>query len=89
MPYCTPDLYRRVSPAMLSAVFVAALAGAGLPVFAQTSAAAGGFTIEQVTSYPYPSELTVGLTGSRLAWVFNEKGVRNVYAAEGPDFQPR
>src|SRR5436190_20180578 len=87
MSHCRSAAHSRTSRAILTIVSVAVLAGAAWPVLAQTPA--GGFTIEQITSYPYPSELTAGPTGSRLAWVFDERGVRNIYAAEGPDFQPR
>jgi len=69
-------------------VAFAAVLGAIGPAMAQTPAAAG-FTIAQVTSYPYPTELTTAPTGSRVAWVFNERGVRNVYVAEGSGFQAR
>ncbi len=37
-------------------------------------------------SPPFPMELVVASLGSRVAWVFNSKGVRNVWVAEGPDF---
>jgi len=47
------------------------------------------FTVEQIKSYPFPNELTAAATGSRIAWAFNERGLRNVWVAEGPDFQPR
>ncbi|WP_222597037.1 S9 family peptidase [Chitinophaga pinensis] len=47
------------------------------------------FTIEAVTSYPCPSELTSASTGTGIAWAFNEQGKRNVYVAAGPDFSPR
>src|SRR5262245_63522491 len=49
----------------------------------------GPFTLEQVRSYPYPSELAASPAGSRIAWVFNEQGIRNVWTAEGPDFKAR
>ena len=42
-----------------------------------------------MTGYPYPTELVASPSGSRIAWVFNEKGVRNVWAAEGPGFAAR
>ncbi len=40
------------------------------------------FTIEQITSYPFPNELTASSSGSRIAWAFNERGQRNVWVAE-------
>ena len=47
------------------------------------------FTIEQIKSYPFPNELTAAATGERIAWAFNERGARNVWVAEGPDFKAR
>ena len=49
----------------------------------------GSFTIEQVKGYPFPNELNVSATGARIAWAFNERGSRNVWVAEGPDFKAR
>ena len=37
-------------------------------------------------SSPFPSELVAAAHGSRVAWVFDAKGVRNVWVADGPDF---
>ena len=34
-------------------------------------AAAKSFTVEQIKSYPFPTELTAASTGSRIAWAFN------------------
>src|SRR5688572_11378603 len=47
------------------------------------------FSLEQIKSYPFPNELTAASTGSRIAWAFNERGLRNIWVAEGPDFKPR
>jgi len=44
------------------------------------------FTLEQVISSPFPSELVAAAHGSRVAWVFNTRGVRNIWVADGPDF---
>lgn len=55
----------------------------GLNIFAQN------FTIEQIKGYPFPTEMAASAKSSRIAWVFNERGVRNVYVAEAPDFSPR
>ena len=49
----------------------------------------GSFSMEQILGYPYPLELTASPTGSRIAWVFNERGVRNIWVAEGPGFRAR
>ncbi|HEV8366542.1 MAG TPA: prolyl oligopeptidase family serine peptidase [Pyrinomonadaceae bacterium] len=47
------------------------------------------FTMEQIKSYPFPNELAASATGSRISWAFNERGLRNVWVAEGPDFKTR
>lgn len=55
----------------------------GLSNFAQK------YTLEQIRSYPFPTELTSSANTSRIAWVFNERGVRNIYIADSPEFTPR
>ncbi len=47
------------------------------------------FSMEQVLSFPFPSDMTVSATGARVAWTINLNGLRNIYVAEGPDFRPR
>lgn len=47
------------------------------------------FTLEQVMSAPFPNSLAVAEHSGRIAWVFNAKGVRNVWIADGPDFKAR
>jgi dipeptidyl aminopeptidase/acylaminoacyl peptidase len=49
---------------------------------------AQSFTLEQVGKFSFPSELTSSPVGERIAWAMYEQGKRNVYFAEGPDFQP-
>jgi dipeptidyl aminopeptidase/acylaminoacyl peptidase len=44
-------------------------------------------TIENLLSVPFPTELKSSANGKKLAWVFNDKGVRNVFIAEAPDFK--
>ena len=51
--------------------------------------APAAFTLEQVRSYPYPSELVAAPTGAAIAWVLNERGLRNVWEARAPDWSPR
>src|SRR5206468_12477406 len=51
--------------------------------------AATTLTPEQLLSYPFPDELIASPAGSTIAWTFNERGVRNIYAADGPEFKAR
>jgi len=44
------------------------------------------FTLEQVMSFSFPSELVAASHFDRVAWVFDAKGVRNIWVADGPDF---
>jgi dipeptidyl aminopeptidase/acylaminoacyl peptidase len=65
-----------------------------LTIFASATAVVpqrvtSSFTVEQIKSYPFPNELTAAATGSRIAWAFHERGLRNIWVAEGPDFQRR
>ncbi len=53
------------------------------------SGAEAQFTLEQVFSAPFPTSLTASPDGDRVAWVFDEQGARNVWAAAAPDFQGR
>jgi Tol biopolymer transport system component len=50
---------------------------------------AEGFTLEQVLSAPFPYGLTSASHAPRVAWVFDNKGERNVWVADAPKFVPR
>src|SRR5258707_880900 len=50
---------------------------------------ARGFSLEQILSAPFPDNLVAAPKGSAVAWTFNERGARNVFVAEGPDFAAR
>src|SRR5205823_4055282 len=52
-------------------------------------AAPASLTPEQLLSYPFPDEVTASPVGATVAWIFNERGVRNIYAADAPDFKAR
>jgi dipeptidyl aminopeptidase/acylaminoacyl peptidase len=47
------------------------------------------FTIEQVLSAPFPYGLTSALHAPRVAWVFDNKGDRNIWVADALEFNPR
>ncbi|MEI9894195.1 MAG: prolyl oligopeptidase family serine peptidase [Chthoniobacter sp.] len=46
------------------------------------------FTLPQILSAPLTEGLAAG-PGSQVAWIFNDRGRRNVWLAKGPDFTPR
>jgi dipeptidyl aminopeptidase/acylaminoacyl peptidase len=50
---------------------------------------AEAFTIEQVLSAPFPLGLTTAAHAPRVAWIFDNKGERNIWVADPPDFVPR
>jgi dipeptidyl aminopeptidase/acylaminoacyl peptidase len=68
------------------------LAGIVLALSASFSPAAGspssGFSIEDVLSAPFPSDLVSSPSGA-VAWVFSASGVRNVWVAEPPSWTAR
>jgi Tol biopolymer transport system component len=68
---------------------VLALVAATALVRGQTQAPSGGFTLERVLDYPFPDNLVASPKGSTIGWTFNERGARNIYAADGPAFQAR
>ncbi len=51
--------------------------------------AAGGFSIVQLLSYPYPSSLVASADGGTIAWVLNQRGIRNIFVAAAPGYEPR
>src|ERR1700745_1455695 len=55
-----------------------------VPAHAQQS-----FTLEQIMSAPFPTNLTAAKSAPRVAWVLYEQGKRNIYVAEAPEFKAR
>ena len=77
---------------------VVKLAGRRLRTFALllfvivgVAVARGSFTLEQVMSSPFPTELVASPAGGRVAWVFDARGLRNIWVAEpsGGGYQSR
>jgi dipeptidyl aminopeptidase/acylaminoacyl peptidase len=62
-----------------------ALLLAALLVAAPTAA----YTLEAILAYPYPTDLSAAPEHERIAWVGHERGVRNIWTAAGPDFEPQ
>jgi dipeptidyl aminopeptidase/acylaminoacyl peptidase len=53
----------------------------------QSQNASRGFTVDQILGFPSPDNLIASPVGSTIAWTFNERGIRNIYAASGPGFE--
>ena len=67
---------------LLNKIFLASLLFYGNTVTSQ-------ITIENLLSVPFPTELKSSKDGKHIAWVFNDKGVRNLFVADAPDFKVR
>lgn len=72
------NLYPPIQLRILSAAFLIC-----------TAAAAKSFTLEQVLSAPFPSGLVAAPSGGKAAWILNERGARNIWIAEAPDYKGR
>lgn len=57
--------------------------------FATAPAQGSHFTLSQILGSPFPTDLRAGPRGNRVAWVFDARGVRNIWVAEGPGFEGR
>lgn len=65
---------------LIAALLCLGLSGNGFPA---------SYTLSQIKGYPFPNELAAAATGSRVAWAFNERGLRNLWVAEGPEWRAR
>ncbi|MBL8268488.1 prolyl oligopeptidase family serine peptidase [Steroidobacter sp.] len=53
------------------------------------SLSASAQSVEQFLSAPFASLLTASPSGTKIAWVLDERGARNLYVAEAPAWQGR
>ena len=63
--------------------------GCGCAGTVPSLAMAQSFSVEQILSAPFPSQLTAAAQGSEIAWVFVERGAQNVWVARGPEYAPQ
>lgn len=54
-----------------------------------SAASSGSFSIEQVMSAPFASNLIASPKGAMVAWLVNDQGRRNVWVAGAPDWKAR
>ena len=78
------------TPKTIALITALALMAGGVTAAANGAPRAGAkpFTLEDVLSSPYPQGLVAAKTADRIAWVFNDRGARNVWTAAAPDFRP-
>src|SRR5271170_2231995 len=74
-----PGEFRLCTTALALATLLAPWPASAAP---HAPALAHDFTIEQVLSAPFPSDLVAAARGGRAAWVFDKDGSRNVWIAE-------
>ena len=79
----------RTANIQVAAVFLVLAATWSLRPQAALQTAPRSFSVDQILSFPSPENLTASPAGSTIAWTFNERGVRNIYLAEAPGFEPR
>ena len=69
---------------------MASVLGAGLAIIGgEAGAAPPPPGLEAYLSYPFIDDLVSAQSGSAVAWVLTQKGVRNVWIAEASDVHPR
>jgi dipeptidyl aminopeptidase/acylaminoacyl peptidase len=79
--YIVPLMKHRIGVSLAVAVLTLTVAG--------TAQQPRTVTIPDLLSAPFPSSLTASPSGDSVAWVFNDRGVRNVWVASPPDYRGR
>lgn len=77
---------RKVATVVL---FLCALAIGSQSVLCCAQVPAQGFSLRQVMSSPFPTNLVGASQSARIAWIFNTKGEHNVWVADAPNFEAR
>jgi dipeptidyl aminopeptidase/acylaminoacyl peptidase len=73
----------------LTSLCVSLVLVATAPRLLSAQSAPQSFTLEQVLSSPFPTNLVAAEHNGRIAWVFAFKGARNVWVADAPNFEAR
>ncbi len=73
----------------LTSLCVSLVLVATAPLLLSAQSAPQSFTLEQVLSSPFPTNLVAAEHTGRIAWVFAFKGARNVWVADAPNFEAR
>ncbi|MCI0412925.1 prolyl oligopeptidase family serine peptidase [bacterium] len=60
-----------------------------LLIFLFSSLLAATPKLEDILSSPFPYSLVSATEKDRVAWVFNERGRRNIWVGDGPEYKPQ
>ncbi len=52
-------------------------------------APAYGYDIARLLGVPYPTDLVSAARAQKIAWIANDRGIRNVWTAAAPSFAPQ
>ncbi len=82
------------NPGLLAMTLASAVLGVPMPVPARAGAAPPApqqrtVSIESLLSAPFPSSMSAAPAGGSVAWVQNDRGMRNVWVAFPPAYQGR
>ena len=80
-------MLKRTCVAIAGAVMIVG-AGARASVAPTSRAVPHIPTMSQFMSAAFPMELVAARKADRIAWIANDRGMRNVYTASAPDFRP-
>ncbi len=70
----------KIKPAMKKPILLLLL------LFSILKTSVAQITIEKLLSAPFYSTITVSPTGSKVAWIKNERGIRNIQLADAPNY---
>ncbi len=80
-----------ILPPILPLVLALVLAVTTLPLHGHgqsRSSSRAAVTVEAILDAPFPEHLTAAPVGGSIAWVRNDRGVRNIWMASPPRFEP-
>jgi len=77
----------RAAAVLIAILAVSSTATGAAPAGWQASGS-GPYTIEQILAPGFPVELTSAREAERIAWIAYERGMRNVFTASAPEFEP-
>ncbi|MDE2721161.1 MAG: S9 family peptidase, partial [Gemmatimonadota bacterium] len=70
-------------------MWAAGILGLLAPLAPAAASAQSPYSVEDILSAPFATDLTAAPVGAAFAWVRYDRGVRNLWVAEGPEYVGR